>query len=72
MSEVSVYFHLDLNWIHFPFESLHPFLLNEGRGLRFTNSSYGVQITQVGEEVERALSKFAPPKVGVRYATCNP
>jgi len=23
---------------------------------------------QVGEEVERALAKFAPPKAGVRYA----
>lgn len=28
-----------------------------------------VPIMQVGEEVERALAKFAPPKVGVRYAT---
>lgn len=26
---------------------------------------------QVGEEVERALAKFAPPKVGVRYVTSH-
>ena len=28
-----------------------------------------VQIMQVGEVVESALAKYAPPKVGVRYAT---
>lgn len=29
------------------------------------------KIMQVGEEVERALSKFVAPKVGIRYATCD-